>query len=59
MILPAANMPDLQLLPDEVREGLQFVPVRDMDQVLATALPAVAPASGRELPDDPGISLSQ
>lgn len=59
MVIPAANAPELELLPDEVKEGLRFVPVRDMDQVLATALPGLAPAHGRELPDEPGISLSQ
>jgi hypothetical protein len=30
-----------------------------MDQVLATALPGLNAAHGRELPDEPGISLSQ
>ena len=59
MILPAANLPDLELLPAEVREGLRFIAVRDMDQVLAVALPALGPSHGRDLPDEPGISLSQ
>jgi ATP-dependent Lon protease len=59
MVLPAANVPELELLPQEVRDGLRFVPVRDMDQVLAAALPGLAAAHGHELPDDPGISLSQ
>ncbi|MDT8341007.1 MAG: endopeptidase La [Longimicrobiales bacterium] len=59
MVLPAANLPDLELLPEEVRAGLEFVAVRDMDEVLAAALPALGAALGRELPDDPGISLSQ
>ncbi|UCC23900.1 MAG: endopeptidase La [Gemmatimonadales bacterium] len=59
MVLPAANVPELELLPQEVRDGIRFVPVRDMDQVLATALPGLNAAHGRELPDEPGISLSQ
>ncbi len=63
VILPAANLTDLELLPTEVREGLEFVPVRSMDEVLAAALTAL-PAErlsgpGGELPADPGIQLSQ
>lgn len=63
VILPAANLTDLELLPAEVREGLEFVPVRTMDEVLAAALTAL-PAErlsgpGGELPADPGIQLSQ
>ncbi len=38
VILPAGNEPDLELLPDEVKEGLEFVPVRTMDDVLDEAL---------------------
>ncbi len=63
VVLPAANLPELELLPDEVREGLEFVPVQEMDQVLAAALASVpserlaGPAS--ELPADAGIQLSQ
>lgn len=59
MILPVANVPDLEQLPEEVREGLTFVAVRDMDQVLAAALPALARSAGMDLPADSGISLSQ
>jgi len=59
MVLPEANRPDLELLPEEVRDGVRFVPVRDMDQVLAVALPGLAVALGPEFPDEPGITLSQ
>ena len=38
VILPAANVPELELLPDEVRTGLEFVPVKVMDEVLSAAL---------------------
>jgi ATP-dependent Lon protease len=38
VILPAANVPELELLPAEVREGIEFVPVRMMDDVLLAAL---------------------
>jgi ATP-dependent Lon protease len=38
VVLPAANVPELELLPAEVREGLEFVPVQTMDDVLDAAL---------------------
>jgi ATP-dependent Lon protease len=38
VILPAANVPELELLPDEVRAGIEFVPVKVMDDVLSAAL---------------------
>jgi len=38
VILPAANMPELELLPEEVRSGIEFVPVKMMDEVLFAAL---------------------
>jgi ATP-dependent Lon protease len=38
VILPAANVPELELLPEEVRKGIEFVPVRVMDDVLSAAL---------------------
>ncbi len=38
VILPAANTSDLELLPLEVQEGLGFVPVRTMDEVMDAAL---------------------
>jgi ATP-dependent Lon protease len=63
VVLPAANLPDLELLPSEVRDGLEFVPVRSMDEVLEAALTRLpsehrAPATG-ELSADPGIQLRQ
>ncbi|MEJ2541524.1 MAG: endopeptidase La, partial [Gemmatimonadota bacterium] len=59
VVLPSANAPELELLPDEVRAGLTFVPVREMDQVLATAIPALGATVGLERHGDAGISLSQ
>ena len=38
VLLPAANAPELELMPQEVIDGLQFVPVRTMDEVLNEAL---------------------
>jgi ATP-dependent Lon protease len=63
VILPAANMPDLESLPDEVRQGLEFLPVNEMDEVLAAALTSM-PAerlarAGGDLPADAGMRLSQ
>ena len=38
VILPAANVPELELLPDEVRTGIDFLPVKVMDDVLLASL---------------------
>ncbi len=38
VILPASNASDLELLPAEVLEQLDFVPVRSMDEVMDAAL---------------------
>ena len=38
VVLPAANLPELELLPEEVTNSLEFVPVRLMDEVLSAAL---------------------
>ena len=38
VILPAANVPELELMPDEVLAGIEFVPVKVMDDVLSAAL---------------------
>ncbi len=65
VLVPAANEPDLELLPDEVREGLEFRPVRTMDEVLEAALVRVpGPLAGATAPflneiREPGASLSQ
>jgi ATP-dependent Lon protease len=38
VVLPHANVPELEGLPDEVRAGIHFVAVRTMDEVLDAAL---------------------
>jgi ATP-dependent Lon protease len=43
-ILPARNEPDLAELPSEVKNGMRFIPVRTLEEVLSVALPAPAPA---------------
>jgi len=39
VIMPAANESDLESIPDEVREAVQFVPARRLDEVWATVFP--------------------
>jgi ATP-dependent Lon protease len=50
VLLPQANASELELLPDEVREGLELMPVTTMDQVLEAAL---ARPAEREIPTEP------
>jgi ATP-dependent Lon protease len=53
VILPAANRPELELLPDEVTAGVRFLPVRSMDEVLESALvraPGARPPRGNPMP---------
>ena len=38
VVLPAANLPDLEEIDPVVRESLIFVPAESIDTVLATAL---------------------
>jgi len=65
MVLPLANEPDLERLPEEVREGLDFLPVAEMDAVLDAVLqdrPRLADRTvtgDAGIPADPGITLSQ
>ena len=44
VLLPAANAPELELMPEEVIAGLEFVPVRTMDEVLTEALTSMPEA---------------
>ena len=44
VLLPAANAPELELLPEEVIAGLEFVPVHTMDEVLTEALTSMPEA---------------
>ena len=61
VLLPAANAPELELMPKEVIEGLEFVPVRTMDEVMTEALPSM-PESRRSFAEggtSVGTHLSQ
>jgi len=42
-ILPALNAPDVAELPEEVKQGMTFVPVETLEQVTAVAFAPVAP----------------
>jgi len=64
VVLPAENASDLELLPDEVRQGLEFVPVATMDAVLEATLGARSGLAdaGRgaiDLGSGSGIGISQ
>jgi len=41
IILPAANEVDLETIPDEVREAVEFIPASHVDEVWDTVLPDV------------------
>ncbi len=61
VLLPAANAAELELMPEEVIEGLVFVPVRTMDEVLTEALTSM-PEGRRSFPEggsSVGTQLSQ
>ena len=59
VVLPAANAPEIERLPEDVRDGLTFVRVRRMDEVLATALPSLVTPADPDFAGDAGLSLSQ
>merc|ERR1712046_260493 len=39
VILPAANMRDVQAVPDNVKEALTFIPASTLEEVLTSAFP--------------------
>jgi ATP-dependent Lon protease len=66
VLLPHTNAGDLERIPDEVKDGVEFVQVRTMDEVLEGALLSLPPnrsdAAVKDLLDtsqEPGIQLSQ
>ncbi|HYN40556.1 MAG TPA: S16 family serine protease, partial [Thermoanaerobaculia bacterium] len=38
VVLPKENVPDLEDLPQDVRDGLEIVPVQDLSEALAVSL---------------------
>jgi len=44
-ILPARNEPDLAELPPELKNGMKFIPVHTLEEVLRVALPGTARAA--------------
>jgi len=58
VVLPASNASDLELLPQEVRDQVEFTLVRTMDEVLDAALPKSPLQSPRRQPSrDEGLEL--
>jgi ATP-dependent Lon protease len=53
MVLPHLNEPDLTELPPEVRQEMQFVPVRTLEEALAVALPTARPAPAADTSSAP------
>lgn len=43
IIIPAQNEKDLEEIPKDIRDKMQFFPVKDMDEVVKIAFPKVAP----------------
>jgi ATP-dependent Lon protease len=66
VIIPASNSGELELLPDEVQDGIEFLLVRTMDEVLERALlplpasdsAATAPESAEQA-GELGMQISQ
>jgi ATP-dependent Lon protease len=58
VILPSSNASDLELLPTEVQQGLEFVPVRTMDEVMNAALVKSPLRLGSDTSPDLGQPLS-
>ena len=53
MLYPAVNEKDLGEIPEDARQGLELIPVENMDQVFEVALHRVIPAAAhrRQLRD--------
>ena len=41
IIIPEANKSDLEVIPEEVREAIEFVPVSKVDEVFDTIFPDI------------------
>jgi ATP-dependent Lon protease len=56
VILPKANEKDLKEVPAEVRQGLTFVLVERIEEVLRAAFDQESPASAHEDAEEPAAS---
>ena len=56
VLLPAMNVMDIERLPEEVRAGVEMVPVETMDQVLREALVPKRAVAGRGEDLSPGAA---
>jgi len=52
VIFPKRNEPDLEDIPDEVRDEIQFIPVETIDEVLKHALEEAAPEDSQDTVSD-------
>ncbi|HZD05244.1 MAG TPA: S16 family serine protease, partial [Longimicrobiales bacterium] len=59
VLLPAANLPDLEQLPREVRDALDFRAVRTMDEVLEAALVEMPGRNRVPASAEAGVRISQ
>ena len=50
VLIPAQNLRDVEEMPDEVKQGVAFHPMKTMDEVLALAL-REAPTPRPDAPD--------
>ena len=57
VIIPADNVRDLEEIDQTVRAALHFVPVREVDQVLAEALLPL-PVAAKALPEEKELALA-
>jgi ATP-dependent Lon protease len=56
IIIPEGNAREIEEIPEDIREGLQFHPVSTMDQVLAHALRPVRVGAGAQAEIAPAVT---
>ena len=59
VLIPAANLPEVEQFPDEVREGIEFRAIRTMDEVLEAALHDMSDRPRVTATAEIGIQISQ
>ncbi len=53
VVLPKENVPDLEDLPQDVRDGLEIVPVQDLSEALAVSLRGRVSGGQLKFPEEP------